>query len=103
MRILKGNGINWQKKIDRKLQMDSGVKVRLEQGETRSVKIVKGVKARMLFVTVYFNVQREYMTTEALEVLRVFKIGELAIPTVKYADYPLLLAKENTVLQGMQD
>jgi hypothetical protein len=39
-----------------KLQMDSSVKVRLEQRQTRSVKIVRGVKARMLFVTVYFNV-----------------------------------------------
>ena len=39
-----------------KLQMNSSVKVRLEQGETRSFKIVRGVKVRTLFVTVYFNV-----------------------------------------------
>jgi len=31
------------------------------------------------------------------------KIGGLAIRTVKYADYPVLLAKEKAVLQGMDD
>jgi hypothetical protein len=39
----------------------------------------------------------------ALEGFGDFKIGEKVIRTVKYADDVVLLAKEETVLQGMID
>jgi hypothetical protein len=43
----------------------------------------------------------KYITIEALEGLGDFKIGEQVIHTVKYADDLGLLAKEETVLQGI--
>jgi hypothetical protein len=48
-----------------------------------------------------FKLDSRYLTKEALEWFGDFRIGQV-IPTVKYAD-DLLLAKEETVLQGMTD
>jgi hypothetical protein len=43
---------------------------------------------------ILFNLYSEYLTKEALEGLRDFKIGGQIIHTVKYADDLVLLAKE---------
>jgi hypothetical protein len=43
----------------------------------------------------------EYHTQEALESFGDFKIGGQVICNVKYADDLVLLAKEETVLQGL--
>jgi hypothetical protein len=51
---------------------------------------------------ILFNLYSEYLTKEALEGFGDFKIGQV-IRTVKYADELVLLAKEETVLQGMID
>jgi hypothetical protein len=48
------------------------------------------------------NLYGKYLTKEALEGFGHFKIGQV-ISTVKYADDLVLLAKEETVLQGMID
>ena len=48
-----------------------------------------------------FNLYRECLTKEALDGLRDFKVGGQIIETVKYADVLVLMAKEETVLQGM--
>ena len=45
----------------------------------------------------------ECLTKEALDGLGVFNIGGQIIQTVKYADDLVLMAKEETVLQGMLD
>jgi hypothetical protein len=45
----------------------------------------------------------ECLTKEALDGLENFKIGGQIIQTVKYADDFVLMAKEETVLQGMID
>jgi hypothetical protein len=45
----------------------------------------------------------EYLTKEALDGLGDFKSGGKIIQTVKYADDLVLMAKEETVLQGMID
>jgi hypothetical protein len=45
----------------------------------------------------------KYLTKEALEGFGDFKIPGQVIHTVKYADGLVLLAKEKTVLQGMND
>jgi hypothetical protein len=45
----------------------------------------------------------KYLTKGALEGFGYFKIGGKIIRTVKYADDLVLLAKEETVLQGMID
>jgi hypothetical protein len=50
-----------------------------------------------------FDLYSEYLTKEALEGFEDFEIGGQVILTVKYADELVLLAKEETVLQGMID
>jgi hypothetical protein len=50
-----------------------------------------------------FNLYSEYLIKEALERFGDFKIGRQVIGTVEYADDLVLLAKEETVLQGMID
>jgi hypothetical protein len=52
---------------------------------------------------ILFNLYSEYLTKEALEGSGDFKIGRKVICTVQYADDLVLLAKEETVLQGMID
>ena len=50
-----------------------------------------------------FNLYSECLTKEALDGLADFNIGGQIIQTVKYADDRVLLAKEETLLQGMID
>ena len=50
-----------------------------------------------------FNLYSEYLAKEALDGLGDFKIRGQIIQTVKYADDLVLMAKEETVLQGMID
>ena len=52
---------------------------------------------------VLFNLYSECLTKEALEGFGDFKIGGKIIHTVKYADDLVLLAKEENVLQKMND
>ena len=51
---------------------------------------------------ILFNLYSECLIKEALDGLGDFNIGGQIIQTVKYAD-DLLMAKEETVLQGMID
>jgi hypothetical protein len=53
----------------------------------------------MLFVA--DNLYSEYLTKEGLEGFGDFKIGGKILRTVKYADDFVILAEEQTVLQGM--
>jgi hypothetical protein len=52
---------------------------------------------------ILFNLCSEYLTKEALEGFGDFKIKVQVIRTVKYADDIVLLAEEETVLQGIID
>ena len=52
---------------------------------------------------ILFNLYSEYLTKEALDGLGDFNIGGQIIQSVKYADVLVLMAKEETVLQGMID
>ena len=52
---------------------------------------------------ILFKLYSECLTNEALDGLGDFNIGEQIIHTVKYADELVLMAKEETVLQGMTD
>jgi hypothetical protein len=61
------------------------------------------VRERCCLSTILFNLYSEYLTEEALEGFGNFKIGGQVIHTVKYADELVLLAEEETVLQGMVD
>ena len=81
--------------------MEQKVKVRLDRGETRSVKIGRGVRQGCCLLPLLFNLYSECLTKEALDGLGDFKVWGQIIQTVKYADDFVLMAKEETVLQGM--
>jgi hypothetical protein len=102
MQILKGIGIDWrERRLISKLYMEQIVKIRLDQGETRSVKIGRGVREDCCLSPILFNLYSEYFTKEALEGFGDFKIGGQVIRTVKYADDLVLLDRKETVLRGM--
>jgi hypothetical protein len=104
MQILKGTGIDWrERRLISKLYMELSVKVRLDQWEARSVKIGRGVRQGCCLSPILFNAYSVYLTKKALEGFGDFKIGGQVIRTVKYADDLVILAKEETVLQGMID
>jgi hypothetical protein len=56
--------------------MDQSDKVRLGQGETRSVKAGKGVRQGRCLSTTLFNLFSEYLTKKGLEGIGDFKIGD---------------------------
>jgi len=104
MQILKRTGIDWrERRLISKLYTDQRVKVRLDQGEARSVQIEQGVRQGSCLSPILFNLYSECLTKEALDGLGDFNIGGQIIQTVKYADDLVLMAKEETVLQGMID
>ena len=74
--------------------MDQSVKVRLDQKETRTLKIRRGVSQECCLSLILFNFYSEYRTNEALEGSGNFKIGGQVIHTVKYTDDLVLLVKE---------
>ena len=67
------------------------------------MKIGRGVRQGCYLSPILFNLYSECLSKEALQDLGDFKRGGQIIHTVKYADDLLLLAKEETVLQGMID
>jgi hypothetical protein len=84
------------------LYVDQSVKLKLDQGEKRSVKTGTGVRQGCCLSPILFNVYSEYLAKEAVTGFGDFKIGQV-IHTVKYADELVLLTKEEMVLQGMID
>jgi hypothetical protein len=104
MEILKGNGIDWrERRLISNLYMAQSVKVRLNRGETGSVKIGIGVTKGCCLSPILFNVYSQCLTKKTLKGCADFKIREQIIHTVKYADDLVLLAKEGKVLQDMID
>src|SRR5215469_12985860 len=104
MQILKKSGIDWrERRLICRLYMDQRVKVRLDRGETRSVQIGRGVRQGCCLSLTLFNLYGECLAREALDGLGDLNIGGQIIQTVKYADDFVLMAKEETVLQGMID
>jgi len=83
--------------------MDESVKLKLGQGETRSVKIGRGVRQGCCLSPILFNLYSEYRTKEGLEGFGDFQIGGQLIRSVKYTEDLVLVPKEATVIQGMTD
>ena len=83
--------------------MEQKFKVRLDQGETRSVKTGRGVRHGCCLSPILFNLYSECLTKEALDGLGDFKVGGQIIQTLKCADELVLMAKRETVLQGIID
>jgi hypothetical protein len=103
MEIL-STGIDWrERRLMSKLYKDQSVKVGLDQGVTKSVKIGRGVRQGCCLSPLLFNLYSEYVKQEALERLGDFKVGGQIIRTVRYADDLVLLGKEETILQRMID
>ena len=101
MQILKGTGIDWhERRLISNLHMAQS---ELNCGETRSVKIGRGVRQGCCSSPIVFNLYNECLIKEALVWFGDFKIGRQIIHTVKYADDIVLLAKEEMVLQKMID
>ena len=95
MQILKGIGIDWrERRLISKLYMEQSVNIRLDQGETKSVKIGREIGKVCCLSPILFNLHSKYLTKEALEGFGDFKIRGQVIGTVKYADDLVLLAKE---------
>ena len=67
------------------------------------MQIGRGVRQGSCLSRILFNLYSACLTKEALDGLGDFNTGGQIIQTVKYADDLVLLAKEETVLQGMND
>ena len=67
------------------------------------MQIRRGVRQGCCLSPILFNFYSECLTKKALDGLGVFSIGGKIIQTLKYADELVLMAKEETVLQGMID
>jgi len=76
MQILEEIGTDWrERRLISNLYMAQSIKVRLNRGETRSVKTGRGVRQRCCLSPILFNLYSEYLTKEVLEGLGDFKIG----------------------------
>ena len=104
IQILKVTGNDWrERRLISNLYMAQSVKVRLNRGETRSVKTERGVRQGCCLSPILFKLYSDCLTKKALEGSGVFKIGGKIIHTVKYADDLVLLATEDKVLQNNND
>jgi hypothetical protein len=94
--ILKGTAIDWHKaRLISKLYVDRSVKVKLEQGETGSVKVGRGVKRKGAVCHLC-----ECLAKNARKGCLDFKTGGQVVLTAKYADDLLLLAKKRNGTAG---
>jgi hypothetical protein len=97
MQILKGTGINWcERRLISNLYAAQSVKVLLNRGETRSVKIGRGSRQECCLTPISFNLYSECPTRVTLEGFGGLKIGAQIINTVNYADDLVLLVIDQT-------
>jgi len=67
--------------------------LRLYHGETRRVKIGRGVRQGSCLLLILSNLYSKYFTKEALKGFGDFKIVEQVIHTVKYVEDLVLMTK----------
>jgi hypothetical protein len=76
MQFLKETVTGWREiQCINSLHMDHSVKLRLDQGETRCVKIRIGVRQGCCFSRMQFELYRDCFTKQILEVFGDFEIG----------------------------
>ena len=91
LEMLRNIGVNWrERRLIRNLYMRQRVKLRLNQGETDSVQIGRGVRQGCCMLTILFNLYGEYLTKEALTKVGDFKIGGRIINKVQFSEDRLL-------------
>ena len=87
-----------ERTLIRKLYMDQNVKVWLDQGDTRHVKIGREGRQGCCLSWIWFNLYSKCLTKEVLEGFEYFKIVRQVICTVKHADGLVLQDKDYSVL-----
>jgi hypothetical protein len=103
MQILKNTHIYWlERRVISKLYIGQSATIRLDQEVTRRVKSEKGVRQGCCVSPILFDLYSEYPTSETLKGFEDFKTGQV-ICAVKYADDLVLLAEEETMLQGVTE
>jgi hypothetical protein len=74
MHILKVTGIDWREgRFICKLYKDPSIKIRLDQGETRSVKIGRGGRTVCCLMSLLFNMYSEYLNRKLFKGLETSK------------------------------
>ena len=81
--------------------MGQRVKLRLNQGETDSVQIWRGVRQGCFMSPILFNLYGEYSMKEGLTEVGEFKIGGRIINKVRFAGDTAIIAKTQEELQDM--
>jgi hypothetical protein len=98
MQILKGIRIDWsERRLISKLYMEQSVKIRLDQGETRSVKIGRGVRQVCCLSPILFNLYSEYCagtkarhSTEIRQTIPYTPYNhKWTVPSAPFLSYPL--------------
>ena len=77
------------------------LKARVDQRQAICAKKGRGVTQGCCSSLILFNLYSEILTMENLEGCGDFTTGGKIIPTLKFADNLVLLAKKETVLHGM--
>jgi hypothetical protein len=76
MLILMRTGIDWrERRLIRKFYTNESVTLRMDQEDTRSVKIGRAVRQGCCLSPNLFNLYSEYLTKKALESLEFYKTG----------------------------
>jgi len=84
------------------MNIDQSVKARLDQWETRSVKIGRGVRQRRCLSSILFNFYSEYLPRKTLKVWRLQSKETSNSHCEMRKDY-VLVAKEETGPEGVVD
>jgi hypothetical protein len=104
MQILKKTGFDLHVIIlISRLYIDQIVRTRLDQLETGSVNIGRGIRQGWSLLPILFNVCSKNLSKGALEGFGDFRIEGQRIHTARYADDLVLLANEGKMLQGMNE
>ena len=102
LEMLRNIGVNWrERRLIWNLYMGQRVKLRLNQRETDSVKIGRGVRQGCCMSHILFNLYGEYLIKESLTEVGDFKIGGRIINKVRFAYDTAIIAKTQEELQDM--
>ena len=85
----------------RNLYMGQRVKLRLNQGETNSVNIGRGVRQGCCMSPIVFKLYGEYLMKEAWAEVGDFKVGGRLFNNIRFADDTAIIAKTQEELQDI--